>query len=71
MTRAIVDRIEDEVAVLVFEDGGRAYVPAAHLPAGAGEGTVLRVSWSVDEGDPGEVAQLIERLRRRTEEQAD
>lgn len=66
--RAIIDRIEDEVAVLVFEDGGRAYVPAAHLPAGAGEGTVLLVTWTVEDGGGAEVAQMIDRLRRRTEE---
>lgn len=67
--RAIIDRLEDGVAVIVFEDGGRAYVPAEHLPAGSGEGTVLRVEWSVDTGSPGpEIAALIERLRDRTEE---
>ncbi|HEY6104202.1 MAG TPA: DUF3006 domain-containing protein [bacterium] len=67
--RAIVDRVEDGVAVIVFEDGGRAYVPAEHLPAGAGEGTVLRLEWSVDTGSAaGEIADLIERLRSRTEE---
>lgn len=67
--RAIVDRIEDGVAVLVFEDGGRAYLPADQLPAGVGEGTVLRLSWAVDtDSNAEEIAQLIERLRRRTEE---
>ncbi|HEY3248332.1 MAG TPA: DUF3006 domain-containing protein [bacterium] len=69
--RAIVDRIEDDLAVLIFEDGGRAYVPAAHLPAGAGEGTVLRMSWSVDTDGAADVGALIERLRRRTEEHLD
>lgn len=67
--RAIVDRIEDDVAVVVFEDGGRAYLPAKRLPPGAGEGTVLRLSWTVDtESNAREVAELIERLRRRTED---
>ena len=67
--RAIVDRIEDGVAVLVFEDGGRAYLPAERLPSGAGEGSVLRVTWSVDtSSNAEEIAQLIERLRRRTED---
>ena len=67
--RAIVDRVEDGVAVVVFEDGGRAYLPAEHLPAGAGEGTVLRLEWRVDTGSGADdVAALIERLRSRTEE---
>jgi len=67
--RAVVDRVEDGVAVIVFEDGGRAYVPAEHLPAGAGEGTVLRLDWSVDAtSGADEVAALIEQLRSRTED---
>jgi hypothetical protein len=67
--RAIVDRVEDGVAVVVFEDGGRAYLPAEHLPAGAGEGTVLRLEWQVDTGSGADdVAALIQRLRARTEE---
>lgn len=67
--RAIVDRIEEDVAVLIFEDGGRAYVPPHRLPPGAGEGTVLQVSWIVDtESTTKEVADLIDRLRRRTGE---
>lgn len=65
--RAIVDRIEDDVAVLIFEDGGRAYLPAHHLPAGAG--TVLRADWRIDtDSSTAEVVALIERLRQRTED---
>jgi len=67
--RAVVDRVEDGVAVVVFEDGGRAYIPVEHLPVGVGEGTVFRLEWSVDTGSAaGEVADLIERLRSHTEE---
>lgn len=66
--RAIIDRIEEGVAVLLFEDGGRAYVGVDRLPAGVGEGTVLDVSWTVAEGAGEEIVAMIERLRRRTEE---
>lgn len=67
--RAIIDRLEDGVAVLVFESGGRAYVPADQLPPGAGEGTVLRITLNVDtDANASEIASLIDRLRRRTEE---
>jgi len=67
--RAIVDRIEGDVAVVLFEDGGRAYLPAAHLPPGAGEGTVLHVAWTVDtDGSAQDVAALIAKLRHRFEE---
>lgn len=67
--RAVVDRVEEGIAVILFEDGGRAYVRVEHLPAGTGEGTVLQLIWSVDAESPaGEVAALIERLRAHTEE---
>ncbi len=67
--RAIIDRLEDGVAVLIFETGGRAYVPADQLPPGAGEGTVLRITLNVDtDANASEIAVLIDRLRRRTEE---
>jgi hypothetical protein len=38
----VVDRIEDGIAVLEAESGSLE-VPAIWLPAGAGEGSVLRV----------------------------
>jgi len=67
--RAVVDRVEDGVAVIILEGGGRAYLPAEGLPAGVGEGTVLRLEWSVETGGSAEeAAVLIQRLRARTEE---
>jgi len=66
--RAVVDRVEDGVAVIILEGGGRAYLPAEGLPAGAGEGTVLRLEWRVETGSAEEAAALIDRLRARTEE---
>ena len=54
--------------MILLEGGGRAYVAVEHLPAGTGEGTVLRLTWSVDaDTSAGEVAALIEALRARTE----
>jgi len=70
--RAIIDRVEDGVAVLIFESGGRAYVPADQLPQGAGEGTVLRIALEVDaNANASEIEDLIDKLRRRTEEHLD
>ncbi|MDQ7827952.1 MAG: hypothetical protein QN122_05070 [Armatimonadota bacterium] len=51
--------------MILLEGGGRAYVPATHLPAGAGVGTVLRLHWEVEGvADAAEVAARIEALRR-------
>lgn len=46
--RGLVDRIEDGMAVILLERGGRVYVPATHLPAGATVGTGLRLHWAVE-----------------------
>jgi hypothetical protein len=39
----VVDRIDQAVAVLVDEQGRTASVPVDRLPAGTGEGVVLRI----------------------------
>jgi len=43
MTHYVVDRIEGKTAVVVGDDGRSIDVPAADVPRGAKEGTVLRV----------------------------
>jgi len=62
--RGIVDRIEDGIAVILLEDGGRAYLPAGRLPPGARAGALVRVDLEVEgQADPAEVAALINHLR--------
>lgn len=39
----VVDRLDDEVAVVVFEGGHAAFLPKVALPQGAGEGSGVRV----------------------------
>jgi hypothetical protein len=39
----VVDRIDQAVAVLIDEQGRTASVPVDRLPAGTGEGVVLRI----------------------------
>ena len=65
MIRGVIDRIEDGVAVILLEEGGRAYVPRDRLPPGAGPGSLLKLTWEIEgQADPGEVAALIEHLRQ-------
>lgn len=62
--RGMIDRMEDGLAVILLEEGGRAYIPAAHLPPGVRSGTLLSLRWEVEgEADPAEAAALIEHLR--------
>ncbi|MBI2072103.1 MAG: DUF3006 domain-containing protein [Gemmatimonadetes bacterium] len=75
-----VDRIEGASAVLVDDAGATATVPNRALPAGAAEGTVLRVpvkangqpAWEAARVDPAETARRraeaedrIQRLKKR------
>jgi hypothetical protein len=67
----IVDRIEGSLAV-VEVDGGTVDLPAAWLPAGAAEGSVLRVEVEQDSGasrvtitlDSAATEDRIEAMRR-------
>ncbi len=60
----MIDRVEDGVAVLLLEEGGRANIPLTRLPQGAKPGTLLSLRVEVEgEADPAEVAALIEHLR--------
>ncbi|HEV8340080.1 MAG TPA: DUF3006 domain-containing protein [bacterium] len=62
--RGMIDRVEDGLAVILLEEGGRAYIPAAQLPPGAKPGTLLSVRLEVEgDADPTEAAALIEHLR--------
>jgi hypothetical protein len=64
--RGFIDRITDGVAVILLEGGGRAYVPAARLPAGSAAGALVDVSITPlppGAGDAEVVAEIIERLR--------
>ncbi len=62
--RGIVDRVEDGVAVILLEAGGRVYLPATHLPPDSRPGTLIRVDIEREgEADPAEVAALIAHLR--------
>lgn len=62
--RGFVDRIADGVAVVLLEGGGRAYLPAGHLPRETQAGSLIEVTISALGPMPaGEVADLIERLQ--------
>ncbi len=63
--RGIIDRLEDGMAVILLEEGGRAYVPAGRLPPGTRSGALVRVDLEVEgQADPEEVAALIDHLRQ-------
>lgn len=65
-----LDRIEEELAVLITEDGQSWLVPARHLPHGSREGDVLDVllrrNLRETEELSGRVAELQRRLLERT-----
>lgn len=62
--RGFVDRVEDGVAVLLLDGGGRAYIPRASLPEGIEAGSLVDVMVGPLGPMPvEETADLIERLR--------
>jgi len=63
--RGFIDRVEDGVAVLLLDGGGRAYLPAGALPAGTDAGSFIDLTLTALGPMPAEeMADLIERLRR-------
>lgn len=67
---AVVDEVEDDLRVLVFDDGPKVTVKAAFLPPGADEGKVLKCTIEIDEAERGrrreEIVSLQEKLLART-----
>lgn len=66
--RGFVDRLEDGVAVVLLDGGGRAYINASLLPEGVAAGsvvevTIARVDPPANAASVEEIAALIERLR--------
>jgi len=62
--RGFIDRVEEGVAVLLLDGGGRAYIPSAALPEGVEAGSLIDVTVSPLGPMPvEEIASLIERLR--------
>lgn len=59
-----LDKIEEGIAVLLTDDGRRLLIPAAHIPGGCPDGTVLRVAFERD--DPETEARMA-RVRARRE----
>ncbi|MCL2885027.1 MAG: DUF3006 domain-containing protein [Oscillospiraceae bacterium] len=65
----IIDRFEEDLAVLETEDGGFVVVPRAKLSADAAQEDCLREDYSVDAEETArrraEAAELTERLRKK------
>jgi hypothetical protein len=62
--RGIIDRLEDGMAVILLEEGGRAHLPAGRLPPGTRSGALVRVDLEVEgQANPEEAAALIDHLR--------
>ena len=71
-TRAVVDRVEDGGTAVLYageDEGTKVELPASLLPEGAGEGSHLLITVSLEEDSRGaaedRVRALQERLERR------
>ena len=64
---AVVDRIEGQRAVLELEDGDIVELDKDHLPPGAGAGSVLRITLSLDREQEEKLSKRWEELRGQKE----
>lgn len=60
-----LDRIEENLAVLITREGHQWLLPAEHLPEGAREGDVLQVIMAVDLEETAKLAVRIRDLQQR------
>jgi hypothetical protein len=61
--QGVVDRIEEEVAVIFLDGGNAAFLPRAALPNQAGEGSGIEIAVRlVANPVQGEVEQILDRL---------
>ncbi|MFO7941539.1 MAG: DUF3006 domain-containing protein [Bacillota bacterium] len=63
--QAVVDRIEDNIAIVLIEPGEqRLEIPLENLPEGTEESSVLRVTFELDSV---ETERMLEDMRERIE----
>ncbi len=64
--RAVVDRLENGYAVLLWGEGEiKVNLPRELLPPGAGEGSILKISLEVDEEGTEKQREKISHLLHR------
>jgi hypothetical protein len=69
MMRAVIDRFEDDIAVLLFGEKELVVaVPRELLPSGAVEGDILNVSFESDPAATREQREKVEAMLRKLQE---
>ncbi|MCK4326652.1 DUF3006 domain-containing protein [bacterium] len=63
--QGVIDRIEEEVAVIQLREGGEVIFPLDQLPEGSSEGSVVEI---VIKSDEKATSQRREAIRRRQEQ---
>jgi len=71
--KAVVDRIENQTAVLLFGDEGiKVDMPLKLLPAGTREGSFLQVDFTLDrEGEAAQrekISNLLDKLKNKNKQ---
>jgi DUF3006 family protein len=68
MLRGVVDRIEGDVVVLGLSDGNQLVVKRHHLPEQVVEGSVLDVTFTLNEAAAAEQRRKVEDLQQQLSE---
>ena len=68
---AFVDRIEEDLAVILFNDGGQLDTPLRYLPPGTSAGDHLKIIFQLDPESRAATMRNISELRRQLTEDND
>lgn len=67
---AVIDEIEEDICVLIFDDGYKLHMNRKRLPSGVREGSVLRITIEIDAEEEAkrvkEITDIQQRLLKRT-----
>lgn len=65
--RVVIDRFEDDFAVVILPDGKTADLPKMLVPEGAGEGAVIDITYNENETDErrGRIKSKMDRLFKK------
>ena len=55
---ATIDRIEEDKAILVFDDGQKLIIPINKLPANSSAGKILEINLNANENETNEKERL-------------
>ena len=71
MVRGVLDRVEEELAVIVLDRGGEIIIPLEQLPEGSKENTVFDIDFRINLEEEkkrlDEIKRIQEKINKRSQ----